>query len=268
MTERLIQVAEQYRTSAHLDVRIGFHKRFSANPYCWMWWVFDHFEFPAACRALELGCGPGNLWLENIHRIGAGWDITLSDLSAGMLDKARATLASVEAKFDFKMFGAESIPFDSDRFDAVIANHMLYYVADLDQTLSEIRRVLKPGGRLYASTNGMSHLKEIDDLIVGFRAGPQPIASVIQAFSLDNGRNYLERHFEAVKVYRQDNGLRVADAAALAAFGLSVTRAEIPQERHSEFVEYVEHKMRACGGEMRIAKNAGLFTAVKTPEPI
>ena len=82
-------IAEQYRDSSNLDVRIGFHERFSINKYPWMRWVFDHFEFPPSCYILELGCGAGNLWVENSDRIREDWEIVISDASPGMLDKAR-----------------------------------------------------------------------------------------------------------------------------------------------------------------------------------
>jgi len=53
-----------------------------------MQWVFDQFNLAAKSRILEVGCGPGLLWLQNVARIPEGWDITLSDFSPGMLDEA------------------------------------------------------------------------------------------------------------------------------------------------------------------------------------
>ena len=66
------------------------------NPYGWFRWVFDALvKLPADARLLELGCGHGLLWKENIDRIPAGWHITLSDLSPGMLDAALSTWLDV-----------------------------------------------------------------------------------------------------------------------------------------------------------------------------
>ena len=261
------QLVEQYQTSANLDVRIDIHERFSTNPYRWMCWVFDHFKFPPACRILEVGCGVGKLWLENAQRIGADWEITLSDFSAGMLEKTQANLVNVQGRFDFKVFGVEDIPFGPATFDAVIANHMLYYTADLDRALSEIRRVLKPNGTLYASTNGLNHLREMDDLILDFRGGSRPVASVVEAFSLDQGHDFLGRHFDVVQLDRQENGLRVDDPAALTAFCLSMSRAGIPEEKQPAFADYVERRIRECGVEMRIVKDVGLFACRQVRVP-
>jgi hypothetical protein len=72
-------VTSQYRDASNLNTRIGLHQRFSVNPYGWLPWVFDQLELPSQARILELGCGTGQLWLDNIDRIPAGWEITLTD---------------------------------------------------------------------------------------------------------------------------------------------------------------------------------------------
>ena len=78
-------LACQYRNASNLNARIDLHQRFSTNKYGWQRWIFDQLDLPLQCRILELGCGPGNLWLENLDRIPESWDIVLSDFSAGML---------------------------------------------------------------------------------------------------------------------------------------------------------------------------------------
>ncbi len=257
------QLADQYSTSNNLAARIDLHERFSTNLYGWMLWVFDHFDLSEPCRVLELGCGVGKLWLENADRIRPTWEITLTDFSAAMLAATKANLATVRETFDFQQIDVEHIPFESDTFDAVIANHMLYYAQDLDAAVAEICRVLKPGGTLYASTNGLNHLKEIDDLIVDFRAGERPIASVISAFNLDTGHAVLARHFARVHADRQANALHITDPEALTAYCLSMTRAAIPTKNHRAFAAYVAQRVQAHGGTLPIQKDGGLFVAVK-----
>ena len=67
---------------------------------------------------------------------------------------------------------AQDIPFEDDTFGCVVANHMLYHVPDLDKGLAEIRRVLKPGGKLYAATNGEAHMLELEAFVVEQFAKP------------------------------------------------------------------------------------------------
>jgi ubiquinone/menaquinone biosynthesis C-methylase UbiE len=257
------QATQQYGTSNNLAARIDLHERFSTNPYRWMLWVFDHFALPEPCRILELGCGVGKLWVENAHRISPAWHITVSDFSAAMLAVTKVNLGSVHGAFDFQQIDVERIPFGPDTFDAVIANHMLYYARDLDAAIAEICRVLRPGGTLYASTNGIKHLKEIDDLIVDFRGGTRPIESVVTRFNLDTGGSILARHFAHVHVDRQENALCVTDPEALTAFCLSVTRAAIPEQSHPAFATYIAQHVAAHSGTLHIQKDAGIFIALK-----
>jgi ubiquinone/menaquinone biosynthesis C-methylase UbiE len=258
------QLNQQYSTSQHLAMRIDVHERFSTNPYGWMLWVFDHFDFPEQCHILELGCGVGKLWSENAVRIRPTWAITLTDFSAAMLEETKANLTDVGGIFVFQQADVEHIRFDSGTFDVVVANHMLYYARDLGKAIAEISRVLKSAGRLYASTNGMRHLKEIDDLIVGFRAGIPPIASVIANFNLDTGYELLAQHFASIQTDKQANALRISDPDALTAFCMSLTRSAIPEHRRDAFAAYVTEHVQAHGGVLHIAKDAGLFIATKS----
>ena len=144
---------EQYATSVNLDARVFFHQRYSTNRHPWQRWVFDHLTTAEPARILELGCGPGNLWQQNADRIPPGWQVVLTDLSAGMLKGAATKLARPDA-FQLCEADAQALPFEGAGFDAVIANHMLYHVPDRPRAFAEVRRVLKPGGKLYAATNG------------------------------------------------------------------------------------------------------------------
>jgi ubiquinone/menaquinone biosynthesis C-methylase UbiE len=145
------------------------HRRFSTNPYGWTHWIFDQTDVPPEARVLELGCGPGFLWKNNVKRVSPTWRITLSDLSFGMLCEARANAGNANLQISFAHRGAEALPFGDDTFDAVVANHMLYHVEDRDHAISEVRRVLRPRGTFYAATNGLAHLRELDRIIAGPR---------------------------------------------------------------------------------------------------
>src|SRR5262245_36483808 len=99
---------QQYRDASNLNARIELHKRFSTNAYNWYLWVFDRLKTPPQSRVLELGCGPGRLWVENLDRIPPGWDITLSDFSPGMIAEARGNLAAASRPFAFERVDAQS----------------------------------------------------------------------------------------------------------------------------------------------------------------
>ncbi|MBN2548278.1 MAG: methyltransferase domain-containing protein, partial [Anaerolineales bacterium] len=99
----------QYKTPANLQARIILHQRFSTNPYPWQRWVFEQLELQPGMRLLEVGCGPGDLWRENLDRLPPGMRITLGDLSTGMAAAARAAVDGQPA-FSFIGVDAQHIP--------------------------------------------------------------------------------------------------------------------------------------------------------------
>lgn len=164
---------EQYRTDEKLRARIDLHTRFSVNREGWFRWLYREAAPHLVGRVLDLGCGNARLWASNADRP-APRSLVLCDLSAGMLDEARRALAACRVRPRFAQASAMALPFASERFDTVLANHMLYHVSALPRALAEIRRVLIPGGRLVASTNGPRALREIDDLLREVRPSLEP----------------------------------------------------------------------------------------------
>jgi SAM-dependent methyltransferase len=256
-------VSRQYRNAENLNARIALHLRFSTNPYGWLHWVFDQFHLPPRCRILELGCGPGDLWGENLGRIPAGWEITLSDSSTGMVDQARKNLADRSRVFQFDVIDAQSIPLPEASFDAVIADHMLYHVPDRPRAFSEIRRVLKAGGRLFASTIGQNHLRELAELISRFDPdlsswGWHPP----DTFLLETGAAQLSQYFSRVTLKRYEDSLMVTECAPLVDYLLS-GRIETAVENRAAFARFVERELESRGGTIPVTKDSGLFSAIR-----
>jgi len=260
-------LSQQYRDSSNLDARVALHERFDTNPQKWQPWVFDQLDLPAAARVLELGAGPGWLWRHNTERIPAGWEVTLSDFSPGMVQTARAALAGCTANLRFERIDAQTIPFDDDYFAAVIANHMLYHVPDRPKALAEIRRVLKPGGRLFAATNGKEHMRELDTLIRVFNPAINYVfASDANPFRLENGGELLGQFFAPVELRLYENHLHVTEVEPLVAYALSMgslSQGDLAG-REDEFRAFVTAEMAQRGGAIDIGKHTGLFIAQKS----
>src|SRR5215216_2138379 len=202
---------DQYRDSSNLDARVLLHQCFSVNPYGWFKWVFDTFlNLPEDAKILELGCGPAYMWKENISRIPAGWRITLSDFSPGMLDTAWRNLVITGRNFQFKEIDAQSIPFEDETFDAVIANHMLYHVPDRSKAITEIRRVLKSDGHLFATTVGQNHLKKIANWTRQVNPGTD-VSSFGSSFTLENGFELFQQFFPQVTQSRYPDSLQATE---------------------------------------------------------
>lgn len=251
-------VKAQYKSSKNLQTRIQLHERFSVNQYDWFLWVFDQFKLPAVCRILEVGCGTGRLWKDNLARIPAGWQITLSDFSAGMLERAKNNLdGALSGQFEFKTLDVQQIPSPNESYDAVIANHMLYHVPNRAQALREIHRILKPGGKFYAATNGIDHLKELYDLI---RQVAPSTDFPAPEFLLENGAEQLAACFEQVTLHRYEDGLVVTEVDPLLAYILSGQFFEEAQNKVDDLTQLIERGIEAEGA-IHITKSVGLFEA-------
>ena len=265
---------EQYKDSSNLHARLQIHERFSTNPYGWHRWVFEQLDLPAKSDTLELGCGPGDLWLKNSHRIPNGWSITLSDFSPGMVEEAQVRLAGSDHSFVFAVFDAQCVPFAAESFDGVIANHMLYHVPNVQKALSEIRRVLRPGGRFYAATNGCDHLRELEELCSKFdpesyREAHDTIGGLMtdRGFSLENGHELLSPWFSQVDVRRYKDGLVITEVEPLLAWARSWAEPFFPGDKFKAFLQFLEQEMTTQGA-IHVTKDPGMFVALWEERPV
>ena len=154
-------------------------------------------------RVLEVGCGTG-AFAERLTDELPHAEVVATDQSPRFaeLTAARGVAARVA--------DVQELPFPDDAFDVVAALWMLYHVPDLDRGLAEIRRVLRPGGRFVAVTNGNEHTADLRR-----EAGGEPL---VTQFSSENGEEALLRHFD--QVHREDLATRAIfpDHAAAAAY--------------------------------------------------
>jgi SAM-dependent methyltransferase len=258
LTDQDYLLTQQYHDGSNLRARIGLYQ-YGTNPRGWQHWMFDHYRLPAGAHILEIGCGPGILWRENQERIPASWAITLTDLSPGMIAEARTALRA-DARFTFEVCDAQRLPFPDAAFDGVIANHMLYHVPDRVQALREVRRVLRTGGRFYASANGHGHLQGLRDLLLAFDPALQ-FSWGREPFNLDQSRDELTALFSSVTIDRYSDTLIVPEAIPLVKYGLSSRlAAELSRERSQTLHEFIERRL-SVHGPIRIGTDAGMFEA-------
>jgi len=164
--------------------------------------VLEHIAQVAPGTILEAGCGEGEIG----RRARAALDAQVIglDLSPRMARLARdGGLVVVQAD-------VEALPFSDRSFDCAVAAWMLYHVADVASALSELARVVAPGGRLVAATNGAQHLIELRDLV---GAGPAQLC-----FSRENGETQLRKHFCSVARRDIDGVVTFRDTAAVRSY--------------------------------------------------
>ena len=96
---------------------------------------------------LDVGCGTGVFTREALNIVGAAGSVTGADLSESMLSVAR----EICPKARFERCNVMDLPFADASFDAVVASFILMFVPEPARGVSEMIRVLRPGGRLAVS---------------------------------------------------------------------------------------------------------------------
>lgn len=254
-------ILEQYRTSKNLSVRINLHDRFSINKIGWFSWLFSNIDFSKSNRILEVGCGDGKLWLNQNLNL-RNREVFLSDSSKGMIEEAKHKLGD---EFSFMCFECEAIPFKKKYFDIVIANHVLFYLKNLNQGLEEIKRVLADGGAFYCSTYGKNHMKEITELVQEFDSRiVLSRNSLFDAFGLANGKDILSRYFSSVDLKLYDDCLEVDESEPLLEYIMSChgNQNEILKNQLSKFKLFLDSKIMKQGS-IHITKEVGVFICRK-----
>lgn len=254
-------IIEQYKNAKNLNDRISLHEKYSTNSQGWFNWLFEKIDFSKVNRLLELGCGNGKLWQENKIDL-RNREIFLSDISEGMVEEVRNKLGS---DFNCIVADAEKIPFKDAYFDSVIANHVLFYLNDLNQGLKEIRRVLKPNGVLYCSTYGSRHMKEITDIVQSFDSRVNlSNHSLYDVFGLENGESILKRYFTSVQRMDYKDSLEITESKPLIDYIMSChgNQNEMLGPKLNEFKEYIE-ELLMDNGKIIVTKQAGLFICSK-----
>lgn len=254
-------IIEQYKNAKNLNDRITLHEKYSTNKQGWFNWLFYQIDFSRVNRLLELGCGNGKLWQENRIDL-RNREIFLSDISEGMVEEVRNKLGS---DFNCIVTDAEKIPFKDSYFDTIIANHILFYLNDLNLGLKEISRVLKPNGILYCSTYGKNHMKEITEIVQSFDSRINlSNHSLYDIFGLENGESILKEYFFNVQRMDYEDSLEITESKPLIDYIMSChgNQNEILGPRLNEFKEYIEELLEN-NGKIVVTKEAGLFVCRK-----
>lgn len=249
----------QYLNASNISSRIHLHALYTQNKQKWFPWIFTHCSVKSKMNILEIGCGDGSFWSENLLDLPDNIQITLSDKSEGMLRDAKRMIGIDDHRFTYACFDCEDIPYEDNLYDIVLANHVLFYCNNIKQACSEMSRVLKPNGYCICSTYGNSHMKEIGELVTTFDDRiTLSNEKLYERFGKENGAAILSNYFKNIKWISYEDALFVSNAEPLISYVLSChgNQNQYILDRYKEFQAHVK---KYIGTGITITKDAGIF---------
>lgn len=256
-------MATQYSDSSKLAARARLHREFSTAEVGWFTWVARHLPVSPGARILDVGCGPGWFWPEAVAALPQQVVLTLLDQSQGMVDEALercrplplASVAGVTAD-------ATTLPFADGAFDAVIAMHMLYHVADQERAIAEFHRVLRRGGTLLVTTNGIDNMRELYQLTTVFGSAPTDPAAL--AFGFDRAEQLMRERFGNAALSVHPQAMRVTDPEVVYLALTSYPPGDTaPAEQQIAFRAAIDEAFAARDGALDVTKQVGVIVSRK-----
>lgn len=255
--------AKQYGDSRKLAARARLHQEYTIAETPWFEWVAGQLPLQPGNSVLDIGCGPGWFWASVAEVRRGGIDLTLADLSPGMVAEAVercrplgfASVRGVEAN-------ATELPFPDQSFDLVIAMHMLYHVRDQETALAEMHRVLKPGGTLAVTTNGINDTRKLYELTTAF--GGKPYNPVAAYFGYDAAEQKMMGQFGNVTVAEHPARMRITEPEGVFLALTSYPPGDSASEPQlAAFRARIDEAFAAGGGVLEVEKQSGLFLSRK-----
>ena len=212
-------------TTEDLQKRIDIHEKYGARDIDE--WMLKLLEPRKGDRILDVGCGAGKQCQAFYNCLDGDAQITGGDVSDELLGKAEELNRSLGEPFTLlKLDFNKPFEFDADVFDLASCCFAIYYAEDIPFTISEMHRVLKPGGRLF-TTGPMPENKQLFYDIIREATGkpipPMPGSSRYASDIFDS----IERAFSSTEVHIFENPLEFDDVEPF----ISYTRASLSEDR-------------------------------------
>lgn len=255
--------AKQYGDSRKLAARARLNSQYTIAEVGWFSWVASQLPLRQGHLVLDVGCGPGWFWAAVAEDLPGKLDLTLSDLSPGMVREAvERCLPLPFGSVTGRQADAIALPFASDSFDAVVAMHMLYHVADPSKAIAEMHRVLKPGGFLAVTTNGEGNMRGMYELTTVFGSPPADPAALI--FGFDAAERLMREQFGNVVMAQHPARLRVTEPEdVFLALTSYPPGDEADDARLAAFRSAIADAFHAGDGVLEVEKETGLFISRK-----
>lgn len=246
----------QYRFPDRLKARSILHTRYGRGD--WFEWLASNIPLPAGGVIADVGCGAGSFWTNAPQSVPSDLKLRLFDISEGMIDAARASIAAMQRWHDVAASVADAValPLTAASVDTTIAIHMLYHLTDPASGLKEMARVTRGGGVVAVVLNPAGTMAELSALALapfGGETDPRP-----EPLSSEQGLTLMQREFASVDVVRYDDELRVTDPIDLLGYLGSLPIADKPGVM-DKLAAIVQDAFRRTDGVFTITKASELL---------
>ncbi|MEQ8374750.1 MAG: class I SAM-dependent methyltransferase [Roseibium aggregatum] len=262
-TSRSEEVQHHYATPRHLATRGSFQAKYAT--VSWFGWLIGHLNLQTKMDVLDVGCGPGWIWRSQADRLPNELRLSLIDSSPGMIEEVSANLATVEKieVVSAKVADAIDLPHLDETFDAVLLLHVLYHVEDPRLALLEARRVLRPGGQVFVSTNALENMSELHS--IGAKAfGGRPVDPGAAMFSLDDAEQFVGELFDDVRRIDLTDTMTCTDPEDAVMFLLSCPPGiSAPEAQQRHLAKLMREESDSLQGRLVTTRRNGLIVGTK-----
>lgn len=263
-------VGEQYSDSENFQSRLQLHQQFSTNRQGWQNWVIDQLAIPEYANILEIGCGTGELWAENRYqKLPKNVKILLTDTEQTMLEICRYKFRGIPQFRPVRQFDLTADTLIDEQFDVIIVNHVLQLFDNSMELLKRITKMLKPNGKIYASTVGIHHMYELEKILQKLdKRMTLRIENQVSNFSLEKGAENVPESLTLIDLLHYQDSLLVNDIQPLMQYIYStkfignVQQFDSPEFK-AKLATILSEEIEQQQGAIAIQKHTGMFVYTK-----
>ncbi|NLG96343.1 MAG: methyltransferase domain-containing protein [Chloroflexi bacterium] len=216
---------EYQETTSDLQTRIDIHSKFGSRDIDQ--WMLDLLKLQQGMRILDVGCGSGKQCFSYFRHLNGEAEIHGGDVNASLLAQAREENAKIGSPIHFREVNFnEPFPYEDGQFDLVSCCFAIYYAENMPFTISEMRRVLKPGGRLFTTGPLPANKQLFYDIIREATGKPIPPMPGSSRFDSEI-YSTIKDQFSSVEMHTFENPLTFDSVEPFLAY----TRASLSEDR-------------------------------------
>jgi ubiquinone/menaquinone biosynthesis C-methylase UbiE len=259
-------------TTNDLLARIDIHKKYGSRDIDQ--WMLHLLNPQKGSKILDVGCGAGKQCFLFYKALEGNADITGGDVNAELLDKARQENEKIGNRINFVDLNFnQRFPLDDNKYDLLTSCFAIYYSEDIPFAISEMHRVIKPGGRLFTTGPMPENKRLFYDII--FEATHKPIPPMPGSSRYSSQiYNAIRERFSKVELHIFENPLVFEAVEPFLAY----TRASLSEDRRlwkslfedtggfeqvMQQIKTVADRRLAQEGKLVMTKVVGGFIATK-----